>query len=491
MENNDFSNANLTGLSNELFELNTKWYCQNLKSKLKNFKTNSILLIKGGKEVPRYDTDTVFYHFIQDSNFYYLTGVTDPNFVAYIDFNNESITLFMETPTEREKIFSKIPSLEDVEKRYNKKCVALESLYTTIKLRNPEKIYLLAGVNSDSNNIVQTFDFNPPKDLSYLLNIIDKSEIIYEILADCRTVKQIKEIDFMQFIAYNCAEIHKFIISSSIIKPGMNERDIENSFKKEGRKRFFCRETSFPSICCSGINNKYINYQINNEVLTQNSLITMEMGIKIAGYNSDLTSTVPINGKFSDKQKNIYNIVLNTNRSIMSSIKPGVSWLTVHLQAERLIIEGLKALKILNPEYSTDLMLSNRVSAYFMPHGIGHFIGLERHDVGGYLSFTPPKQPDFGLNSLRTVRLISTGNILTVEPGIYFNPYLLTKAFDDINISKYFNKDMIKKDYFNFGGVRIEDIILVGKYGCINLSFNLPRTVEEIESLMMNKLIQL
>ena len=143
------------------------------------------------------------------------------------------------------------------------------------------------------------------------------------------------------------------------------------------------------------------------------------MGGLAGEYTSDVTSTIPVNGKFTDKQKEIYDIVLNANQEVKNNAKPGVSWTDMHLLAEKVILEGLQKLELLTND-SIDEMLNKRVCYYFMPHGLGHLIGLDVHDVGGYLSFTPERSKEKGLDCLRTARYLEKNMILSVEPGIYF-----------------------------------------------------------------------
>ena len=202
-----------------------------------------------------------------------------------------------------------------------------------------------------------------------------------------------------------------------------------------------------------------------------------------AGYVSDVTSTVPVNGTFTQEQADIYNIVLEANKEVQKNAKPGVSWSDMHLLAEKVILTGLQKLGLLNSTANVQEMLDNRICYYFMPHGLGHLMGIDVHDAGGYLSFTPERSKEKGLDCLRTARVLEKDMVLSDEPGIYFIPYLLEQGFKDEKVSKYFVQDKIKQ-YYKFGGVRIEDDILITEDGCVNLTEGLPRTVEEIQNTM-------
>ena len=161
----------------------------------------------------------------------------------------------------------------------------------------------------------------------------------------------------------------------------------------------------------------------------------------------------------------------------------------MHLLAEKVIIEGLLELGLIKKKKEDETvqdLIDARVAYYFMPHGLGHLMGLEVHDVGGYLSFTPPRIDKPGLSSLRSGRILSVNTVMTVEPGIYFIPYLLENGFKDEKIKDYLNESALK-EYYDFGGVRIEDDVIVTADGCINMTADLPRTVEEIEKIMSEK----
>jgi Xaa-Pro dipeptidase len=164
-------------------------------------------------------------------------------------------------------------------------------------------------------------------------------------------------------------------------------------------------------------------------------------------YCSDITSSFPVNGKFTQKQASIYNLVLKANRAVMAVLKAGVSWPDMQLLTERIILEGLKELGLVHGDVQE--MLDERIGFIFMPHGLGHLIGLEVHDVGGYLKNTPARIMKPGLKNLRTGRVLETNTFITVEPGCYFVDFLIEGQFGEdlavANPAKYLNKELIRE----------------------------------------------
>ena len=157
----------------------------------------------------------------------------------------------------------------------------------------------------------------------------------------------------------------------------------------------------------------------------------------------------------------------------------------MHKLAERVTLEGLKELGCVTGDI--DEMMAKRIGFIFQPHGLGHFIGLDCHDVGGYLSHTPKRSSEPGLSNLRCGRTVDAGNIVTIEPGCYFRDFLfngdIPKDFYEFDLS-YLNVDKIKEYQAEVNGVRIEDVVLVTETGCENLSGDIPRTVAQIEACM-------
>ena len=154
----------------------------------------------------------------------------------------------------------------------------------------------------------------------------------------------------------------------------------------------------------------------------------------------------------------------------MNMIRPGIAYLDMDKKSKLVILEGLQILGFIKSNYTVDEMYSSGIHRLFMPHGLGHFVGIEVHDVGRSISFKP-------------MQILEKGNVITVEPGIYFVQFTFEKAFSDEQMSKFLNIDLIKQ-YYDFGGVRIEDDVFVTDSGFINLTETVPRTVEDIEDLM-------
>jgi len=480
-----YERVELEHLPPSFFLNNRKNFIKNLKERLVSIPEKSYLFLKGGKTLNRYDNDDDLMYFIQESNFYYLTGVLEANYYATINLTDATFSLYIPQPSEREKIFLHWETLEQIAEKYKCNALDLVQLPLEIKRLNPNKLYVLNGTNTDSGNKVLTCDYVFPAPYDKYNEIIDHDELIYEILADTRTRKSNEEIELLKYINKVTVEAHidtmKKIYKNITAGKELIERDVENYFFSYIRSKLYSRNHPYEHICGCGVDGATLHYIINDQKLVKGKLILMDMGGLAAGYVSDVTSTVPVSGTFDETQKKIYNIVLDANREVMKRAKPGVSWIDMHLAAEEVILTGLVKLGLLKGDVKE--MLNNRVCYYFMPHGLGHLMGLDVHDVGGYLSFTPERSKEKGLSSLRTARILEKNMILSDEPGIYFIPYLLEKGFNDEKVKKYFVQEEIKK-YYEFGGVRIEDDILITDDGCVNLTEGLPRTVEDIEKTM-------
>lgn len=197
-----------------------------------------------------------------------------------------------------------------------------------------------------------------------------------------------------------------------------------------------------------------------------------DMGANYMGYAADITCSFPCNGKFTPDQKLVYEAVYAANMAVQKAAKPGVSWPDMHRLAEKNILTHLKQGGLLIGD--VDDMLSAGLGAIFMPHGLGHLIGLDVHDVGGYLTNNPPRPSQPGVSRLRTARVLEEGMVLTIEPGCYFNTVLLEKAAHNEQQQKFLVLEELER-FKGFGGVRIEDDVVITKNGIEDLT-KVPRT---------------
>ena len=233
--------------------------------------------------------------------------------------------------------------------------------------------------------------------------------------------------------------------------PQMYEYELEAELLYEFTRQG-AREMAFESIVAGGTNACTLHYSKNNQKLASGELVLIDAGAKFEQYSADISRTFPVSGKFTKKQQLIYEIVLRAQKEVIQKIKPGISWDVLQTTAEYAITSGLIEAKILKGKIDT-IIEQKAYKPYFM-HKIGHWLGLDTHDVGEYR-----------LN--KVWRTLEEGMVLTIEPGIYISPQL--------NNNHYKKKGI---------GIRIEDNILVTKNGYEILTSDLPKTVKGIERAM-------
>jgi Xaa-Pro dipeptidase len=245
---------------------------------------------------------------------------------------------------------------------------------------------------------------------------------------------------------------------------------------------------AYTCICGAGPNGAILHYghagRPNDRYLVDGDQMVLDMGAEYSGYTTDLTRSYPINGKFSDDQKMIHNAVYAAQQAVYAAMKPGVQWTDMHRLSERVILQHLLNAGLLQ-NGTVDEMMAVNVASYFMPHGLGHLLGMNVHDVGGYPN-GQSRSSEPGLCWVRCGRKLEQGMVLTVEPGIYFNEPWVRKALKNDQVKKFINEDVLNR-FWNFGGCRLEDDIVVTENGCENLSGAWPTSVQEIEAVMANK----
>lgn len=461
----------MAGLSEamEIYPFDKEMYKENRAKLLACFEEGegSILVLKGGETPSRYDTD---YEplFRQESNFAYLSGVKEPDCYLVLVVATKAAVLFVPRVDESYGVWKgHIRSLEEYKEEYGVDSVMFtDQLKTYVQDTNPPKIHTCFNPNPHEGR-----PYTMEAKFGWFKNyVVDNSELFTNVVR-CRMIKSDKEVALMRHINRISSEAHLWVMANA--KPGMYEFQLESMFNHYSYFHGQCRVESYLAICGSGERGAYLHYghaaAPNDKKMNDGVMCLLDMGAEFRCYTSDITCSFPINGVFTDKQKLIYNAVLDAQWSVMEALKPGVHYRDMQLLSLRVICRHLLDIGILRNETPENLVVLG-IGSVFMPHGLGHFLGLDTHDVGG---------------SLQNYRM-EKGMMITVEPGIYFNKYSMKKALENPMMSQYINKEALA-EYKDFGGVRIEDDVLITEDGIENLT-KCPRTIREVEKAMAGEI---
>lgn len=416
--------------------------------------TSTYILLQGGTSdaVGFYDTDTTQTTFRQESYFTYLFGVVEPNYYGMVRVSDGYTTIFRPCfPLEYEVWMGPIPSDEETRKKYEvDDVVCADKILDRLEYLRPSVLLMLKGVNSDSGKT-----YEPPK-IEGLRTYCDY-ETLYPIISECRVFKSPEEIAVLRYVARVTSEAHKKVMRIPFLKTKTYEYQAEAVFLAHTYYVGGCRHCSYTCVCGVGSNAAVLHYghaaAPNNREVRNGDMCLFDMGANYFGYSSDVTCSFPANGKFTPDQKLIYNAVLEANLAVQRAARDGVNWVDMHLLANRVMLGILKDGGLLKGDVNE--MIAAGLNAVFQPHGLGHLIGLDIHDVGGYLTHCPKKPTQVGLTKLRFARDLKAGMYVTIEPGCYFIKPLLTAAYENPAQSKFLVKENLDR-FWNFGGVRIE-----------------------------------
>ena len=266
-------------------------------------------------------------------------------------------------------------------------------------------------------------------------------------------------------------------------KPGVREQDIFGTIEGIALSKGW--GPSFPIIL--SINGQTLHNHEHGNVLQKGRMMVTDAGAEtLLHYSSDITRTTPVGGLFSPRQKDIYSIVLKANTESISAAKPGISNRDLHLNACRIIASGLKDLGLMKGD--PDEAVAKGAHALFMPHGLGHMLGLDVHDMEGLgenfvgYSESVKRSDQFGLAFLRFALPYKPGHVFTVEPGIYFIPQLISQWKSEGKYNEFINYGKVEK-WTSFGGIRIEDNVLITEDGNRLLGKPIPKTIRDIEKI--------
>ncbi|XP_023393464.1 xaa-Pro dipeptidase, partial [Pteropus vampyrus] len=413
-----------------LFALNRQRLCERLRRN-QAVQAGSLVLLQGGEDTQRYCTDTGDV-FRQESFFHWAFGVTEPGCYGVIDIATRKSTLF-------------VPRLPASYATWMGKCTEMSSIASVLTSLSPSVLLTLRGVNTDSGSVCKEASFEGISKFNV------NNTILHPEIVECRVFKTDMELEVLRYTNKISSEAHREVMKA--VKVGMKEYEMESLFEHYCYSQGGMRHSSYTCICSSGENAAVLHYghagAPNDRTIQDGDMCLFDMGGEYYCYSSDITCSYPANGKFTENQKAIYEAVLRSCRAVMSTMKPGVWWPDMHRLADRIHLEELARIGILNG--SIDAMVQAHLGAVFMPHGLGHFLGIDVHDVGGYPEGVE-RIDEPGLRSLRTARHLEPGMVLTVEPGIYFIDHLLDEALADPARACFFNREVLQR-FRGFGGV--------------------------------------
>nr|BAN21025.1 xaa-pro dipeptidase pepd/pepq [Riptortus pedestris] len=473
-------------MGNSTLEVPITLFAENrnrLLAELKKVTPKSIVFLQGGVAINHYNTDTE-YPFRQEPFFHWLFGVTEPNFYGAIDVLTEKSYLFYPKPSSTDCVWvGKLPTQDEFTKKYMVDSVLYEDdIYATLSNLNRDSLLVLKGTNTDSK-----LAFETPKIPSIESFKVDYTTL-YPIIVELRVIKTPLEINVMRYASKISSNAHKYVMKN--LKPGMYEYQAEALFSFYVYNVGGCRSCAYTCICASGENSAILHYghaaKPNDKKILDGDLCLFDMGGSYYGYASDITVSFPINGKFSKNQEIVYNAVLKARDAVYKNLGPGSYWSNLHRSGVAAILSYLQELKLLKPGKIDD-MIEAGLGAVFQPHGLGHLIGIDVHDVGGYTENTPQRPMKHGLHTLRTARKLLSNMVMTVEPGCYFIEEVLDAAFENPALKPYLTEQI--NEFRGIGGVRLEDVVLITDSGYEILSV-LPRTIEEVENFMANPTIE-
>ncbi|KAI9258542.1 peptidase M24, structural domain-containing protein [Sporodiniella umbellata] len=417
------------------------------------------IYMQGKQESTRDGTD-VSLEFRQESYFFYLTGVDEPDFQVLIDLHLDKIYL----------IAPDIP-LDDIGWRGpgTHPTELLEKYDIDEVIRESELPSLL--IQLQLHTLFMLHRDQPPA------SIACNTRLLLPAMDEARLIKFPWEIDLIRQATYASSQAHLALIQQ--YRPGMTEGLLAALFRWTCALHGAYRQAYLP-IVASGPRASTLHHAPHFEQPIPNdphSLILVDAGGEKSCYGSDITRTFPVQGVFSPEAKVVYQIVLTMQKTVLCKLKPGIYWESLQQLAIRILCESLLQIGILVGEL--DLLLELGVPCAFYYHGLGHTLGLDVHDVGGkVVTRLEENTPSEFLSD----RPLEKNMVLTVEPGLYFNEPLLDIWTQHPDYQQFFNLDRLNQ-YKPVGGVRIEDTIVITEDGYENLT-HVPKEIQEIQALM-------
>ena len=451
------------------------------RNELKKLVNDGIIILFGNNESPMNYPANAYYPHRQDSSFIYYFGQHREGLVGVIDIDNNRETLVGDDIDVVDIVwYGSVDSVSDLAAQVGvDNTLPMKGLSTIVHdaLKSKRKIHFLPPYRHDT--MIQIMDLlgihpNQQKESASL-------ELIKAVVK-MRSTKEPQEIEAIERACEVGYKMHTKAMR--LVRPGVTEKFIGGQV--DGMANSYSSKVSFATIFSQHGEIMHGNPSMN--LLEAGRLALCDAGCELDDYCSDNTRTMPVNGKFDQRQREIYSIVEACHDYALDVAKPGVKWYDVHMNVCRLMTDKLKELGLMKGDTEEAVMAG--AHAMFLPHGLGHMMGLDVHDMEAldqrYVGFDDEVQPSdqFGTNCLRMGRRLQENFVMTDEPGIYFIPALIDDWKASGHCKEFINFDLLET-YKDFGGIRIEDDILITKDGCRFLGKErIPYHPDDVEKYM-------
>jgi Xaa-Pro aminopeptidase len=450
------------------------------RKRLKNDIKSGILLFLGNEESPINYPDNS-YAFRQDSAFLYFWGLDLPGMAAIIDIDADRDILYGRELTLEEKVWTgPQPTLKEHGLKSGVHDVAaFDRLETELLQANQKgrKIHILPQYRPQNLIRIQQWLGTDAAQAN-----ASASEAFIKAVVVQRSIKTAAEVEQIETALDITAKMQ--ITAMKMSKPEMYEKEVAGTLTGLAYSKG-AAGLAFPIIFT--VNGHIQHNPHHGNLMQAGDMIVNDCGAESAmHYASDITRTYPVNGKFDPQQREIYAIVLKAQKKAIEAIRPGVEYRDVHSLACRQLTAGLKALGLMRGD--VDAAVAAGAHALFLPGGLGHMLGLDVHDMEGlgenYVGYTDEIQrsAQFGTSKLRLARALEPGFVITVEPGLYFIPELIDQWKSEKKFDEFIDYNKVEA-YRTFGGIRIEDDVLVVEDGCRVLGKPIPKIIEDVEAI--------
>jgi Xaa-Pro aminopeptidase len=444
-----------------------------------------VLLMAGGWISRNYPAN--WSPFRADSTFLFFFPAAEPNAAALFDPKDKSVTLFLDERTQADALWhGPVPSFADIKKAFGVTAVEKRAELHKVVGKKVGKRAVRTIAIADPRATAEATAITGERLDFFTASAIGDAPLL-QTIAKLRSHKQEPELAEMRAAAAVTREAHTVAMART--RAGIREQELVGHV--EGT---FARHGCVPAYnTILSVRGEVLHNHAHDNLLLEGDIVLLDAGAeRPSGYCADVTRAWPVNGHFGPEARDIYDIVLAAEKAAIAAVKPGMRYRDVHLLAARVLTDGLVQLGLMHG--NTDALVENSAHAMFFPHGVGHLLGLDVHDLEGFgdaIAYAPGRvrSPHFGTGYLRLDLDLQPGMCVTIEPGIYFVPAIL----HDAKFKKQFRGqvDFAKAEHFltmnsgrSFGGIRIEDDVLCTKTGHEVLSGSVPKERLAVEALV-------